>query len=194
MIEYRPGSFFLVGTFGWVGWIIAVLQALAGRPSRYSHAGLIIDRAGTIIEAEPGGARIRNIHEYDGRALLLCDGPVQRSVAEFAARVPGLGPKGLADHERILRARIVRKATALRGVPYSFADYLALAALHLHLPSKWIRRRVQASGHLICSQLVDLALTQAGVKMFKGKLPGDVMPADLAWWAEDYTQQLAVGS
>jgi hypothetical protein len=188
MSDYKPGSYFLAHITGPVGYGIALGQALAGSGSRWTHAGLILDTDGTILEAEPGGARIANISKYDGRPLLVSDGPVQQWL-----RVQQL----LAVHcgeawdptlpEQHTRGAVVAEARKLVGVPYSPTDYLALALLHLHLPSKWIRDRVQSSGHMICSALVDRAYMNAGVHLFSdGRLPGDVMPADLAAWAEDF--------
>jgi hypothetical protein len=187
MSDYKPGSFFLAHITGPVGYGIALGQALAGSGSRWTHAGLILDADGTILEAEPGGARIANISKYDGRPLLVSDGPVQRFIAERQHWAP---PSNGQTLEEVVRECIVAQARKLVGVPYSPTDYLALALLHLHLPSKWIRDRVQSSGHMICSQLVDAVYLRAGIHLFSdGRLPGDVMPADLAAWAEDWEQQ-----
>jgi hypothetical protein len=190
MSDYKPGSFFLVSVQGLAGFGIGLGQALAGAPSRYEHAGIVLDTDGTILEAEPGGARIANISEYDGRPLLVSDGPVQREVQRYAAR-RGTAISGPPEwFDSVCRGHVVAEARKLVGVPYSPTDYLALALLHLHLPSKWIRRRVESSGHMICSQLVDAVYLRAGIHLFDdGRLPGDVMPADLAAWAEDWEQQ-----
>jgi hypothetical protein len=176
---YRPGSFFLTTINGPAGFGIGLGQALAGSPSRYEHAGLIVDVDGTTVEAEPGGARIAHLSDYAGRPLLISDGPVQSYLRQLQAldNVP----------ELLVRQRIIAAAQSLRGVPYSPTDYVALALLYLHMPSGWIRRRVQSSGHMICSQLVDAVYQRAGIHLFDdGRLPGDVMPADLAAWAEDW--------
>ena len=184
--DYKPGSFFLTTITGPAGYAIGLGQALAGAPSRYQHAGIILDGDGTILEAEPGGARIANISEYQGRGVLVCDGPVQQWIQRAAST--GDPSAELAW----IRDRIVREARKLVGVPYSPLDYLALALLHLHLPSGWVRHRVQRSGHLICSQLVDAVYQRAGIQLYDdGRLPGDVMPADLAAWAEDRAQVAA---
>jgi hypothetical protein len=186
MSDYKPGSYFLAHITGPVGYGIALGQALAGSGSRWTHAGLILDTDGTILEAEPGGARIANISKYDGRPLLVSDGPVQWFLAKARAEIePAIGWDPRA--EAMARSNVVTETRKLVGVPYSGLDYLALAALHLHLPSKWIRDRVQSSGHMICSQLVDAVYLRAGIHLFSdGRLPGDVMPADLAAWAEDF--------
>ena len=187
MTDYKPGSFFLAHITGPVGYGIALGQALAGSASRWTHAGLILDADGTILEAEPGGARIANLREYEGRPLLISDAPVQREVQRYTARRRSAisGPPEWFD--AICRGHVVTEARKLVGVPYSPLDYVALAALHLHLPSTWIRKRVESSGHMICSQLVDAVYLRVGIHLFDdGRLPGDVMPADLAAWAEDH--------
>lgn len=175
-MNFPVGSFFVAKIPGPAGFWINVGQALAGDGSRYSHAGIIISAAGDVIEAEPGGARPGHLDAY--RDVLVCDGPI--------LDLP-------ADEQAPARGRVVSAAHSLIGTPYSFLDYAALAALHLHLPAGWIRRRVESSGHAICSQLVDLAYEKAGIHLFTdGRLPGDVMPADLAAWAEDWETHRAV--
>jgi hypothetical protein len=174
MDTYPVGAFFLTQITGPTGWLIGVGQALAGDPSRYEHAGVIISESGDVVEAEPGGARVSNLSEYKGRPLLISDAPVLNSLADWMA-----GERALRDH-------VVVEAKKLVGVGYSALDYLALALLHLHLPSSWVRNRVEKSGHMICSQLVDAIYERAGIHLFTdGRLPGDVAPADLAAYAED---------
>lgn len=66
------------------------------------------------------------------------------------------------------------------GTPYSFLDYAAIADLHLGGRLGFVRNYVRDSGHMICSQLADQALTDAGFHVFDdGRLPQDVMPAEL---------------
>jgi hypothetical protein len=174
-MTYPVGSFFLTTVPGWGGYLISLGQALAGDPSRWEHAGIVIDADGTVVEAEPGGARIGHLSAYAGQPLLVCDGPVQEALASESPRAG-------------LREVVVREARALIGTPYSALDYAALGLLHLHLPSTWVRRRVETSGHLICSALVDRAMCRAGIHLFSdGRYPGDVLPADLAAWAEDWS-------
>jgi hypothetical protein len=191
-----PGSFFLARITGRTGWAVGVGQALAGEASRWTHAGIILAETGTILEAEPGphGARIGTISEYAGRPLLISDGPVQRALDAWSQSRPALlFPADRPHMEAAIRSRVVVEARKLVGVPYSGLDYLALALLHLGLPDGWVRRRVQASGHMQCAQLVDAAYRRAGIRLWDdGRLPGDVMPADLAAWAEDWTARQPV--
>jgi hypothetical protein len=177
---YQPGSFFLAAAEGWAGYGIALGQTLAGDPSRYTHAGIIIGSDGTCVEAEPGGARYGNVTHY--RHTLVSDAPVREVVGDW------MHPA--VETEQRIRLAVTAEAHKLIGVGYSFLDYFALAALHLHLPSGWVRRRVEKSGHMICSQLCDAVFDRAGIHLFTdGRLPGDVMPSDLAAWAEDHEVQ-----
>lgn len=74
-------------------------------------------------------------------------------------------------------------AAAARGyvsTPYSFLDYVALTGLHLGIKNGLIRRYVTTSKHMICSQLADQAMSDAGWHVFQDKrLPQDVTPAAL---------------
>ncbi len=66
------------------------------------------------------------------------------------------------------------------GTPYSFLDYAALSALHLGIDPLSIREYVTTSRHMICSQLADQALSDAGFHVFTdGRLPQDVTPSAL---------------
>lgn len=177
MSDYKPGSFGVVSVKGPGGWWIKLGQALAGDASRYAHAFLILDEQGTLLEAEPGGARLANIREYDGCGMLISDGPVQQW---FASGIR-------YNDEAKIRTVIVTEAHELVGTRYSWLDYVAIGLLHLNLPSKALRRYVASTRHMQCAQLVDAIYASAGIQLFNdGRQPGDVCPADLAAWAEDW--------
>lgn len=181
-MSYPIGAYFVTTVPGATGWLIGVGQALCGRPSRYMHCGVIVTDNGATIEAQPGGAREGSLADYAGRAVLVCDGPIRRAVHADGGRQSWA--------EVALRRRVADEAVKLKGTPYSALDYVALACLHLRLPSRWIRDRVRTSGHAICSQLVTIAYTRAGIDLFTdGRYPGDVMPADLADWADTWLEQ-----
>jgi hypothetical protein len=75
---------------------------------------------------------------------------------------------------------VARHATNYIGTPYSFLDYGAIAALHAHIPAPHLRAYVSSSKHMICSQLADQAMSDAGFHVFDdGRLPQDVVPAEL---------------
>lgn len=185
-MTYPVGSFFVVDVAGPGGYWIGLAQALAGNASRYKHAGVVRDAQGAILEGEPHGARLGNLSEYAGRAVLVCDGPIL-SLPE--------------EEQAAARARVAAAIDHREGTPYSWLDYGAIALLHAvdALP-KWLRkvlrplaerlrRYVAATGHAQCAQLVDLVYRDAGIHLFSDparREEGDVMPADLAAWAEDW--------
>lgn len=173
-VFYPPGSFFVTQIGGRTGWWVALGQALAGRPSRWTHAG-IIGYNGQTYEAAPGGVHYGTIDDLAKKPHMVSD-----AVFTEAGSV----------NEEALRCRVVQEADRLLGTPYSFFDYIALAGLHLAPRSrftKWARKRVQDSKHYICSALCDEVYRRAGIHLFTdGRYPGDVMPADLDWWIDDH--------
>lgn len=154
----KPGDFGLVAISGETGRLIRFGQWLNGNGwGDYQHAVLVLDN-NELIEAEPGGARIRPVSEYDGTNVVWSDWP-------------------LTDAER---SAIVAAGRSLEGVPYSFLDYLALAAHRLHIPIPGLRKYIAATGDDICSQLVDLGYQLGGQKMFAdGRWAGYVTPMAL---------------
>lgn len=154
-----PGDIGLTSVVGPVGWGIRLGEFLLGDGvTPYEHAFLVLDD-GTLIEAQPGGARIAGLDEYAGRHV------------EFVS--PELSMEQ--------RYAICEKGRELRGTEYGFSDYLALALHRFHLPIPGLRRKIASPGSLICSQLVDLAYQRAGVQLFAdGRFSGFVTPADLA--------------
>lgn len=176
MPTYPVAAFFVTPVRGFVGELIDLGQLFAGAPSEFGHCGIITDPDGTTMEAQPGGARPGNVAHYP--QALICDGPILNLPAE----------------KRDAARQLVRHYALMeQGTPYSPLDYVALALLHLHLPSRWVRNRVRSSGHLICSALVDAVYTDAGLPLFTdGRLAGDVMPADLARWALAWTERQEV--
>lgn len=153
-----PGDFGLVSISGIVGLGVRIGQWLLGDGSHaYHHAFLVLDNE-EILEAEPGGARIRPLSQYDGTNAIY-------STWTLTA---------------VQRAEIVAAARPLEGTPYSWLDYLALALDRFHIRPAGLRRYVADPSHLICSQLCDLAYLRAGLHMFAdGRDPADVTPGDL---------------
>jgi len=147
---------------GGVGRLIRIGQWLNGDGfADYEHAFVYLG-GGQLVEAQPGGAELRPLSVYDGRPALW-------STGRYA----------LTDAQR---AAIAAAARGYIGVPYSAADYVALAAHRFHLPvGPLIKGYVASSRHMICSQLVDQCYLDAGVHLFSdGRWPGYVTPADLA--------------
>jgi hypothetical protein len=156
---------------GPVGELIKVGQWLNGDGfGVYQHAGVVLDAvpaasggySGRVLQAEPGGARIRPLEGYDGRSTVY------------------VSPVGLTEAQRW---RICTEAYKYEDVPYAFADYAALAAHRLHLPAPGLRRYIESTGHMICSQLCDRVYLDAGIHLFRdGRWSGYVTPMDL-WHA-----------
>lgn len=75
---------------------------------------------------------------------------------------------------------VARRARDYVGTPYSFLDYGAIAGVHFGVKNGPIRRYVTSSKHMICSQLADQAMSDAGWHVFDDdRLPQDVTPAAL---------------
>lgn len=153
----KPGDFGLTQIHGRVGVAIRVGQWLMGDGfADYQHAFVLVED-GMVVEAEPGGARLAELAQYDASRVAWYSCPPSK-------------------------AGLIRlAAVALIGTPYSFLDYAALAGVRLGAPAAQVLRRyVAGTGHMICSQLVDEAYRRAGVHLFDdGRLPGDVTPLDL---------------
>lgn len=155
----QPGDIGLTVITGW-GRLIRLGQWLNGDGfADFEHAFVVTDLdsggAPWIVEAMPGGAQyVRNWHPADRTVYLRCP-------AEY-------------------REAVAASARGFRGVPYSVADYFALAAHRLHIPAPHLKRYVRDSGHMICSQLADAAAAEGGWHLFADKRwHGDVTPGDL---------------
>lgn len=154
----QPGDIGLTVIGGFTGFMVTLGQWFNGDLSGFSHAFVVLDDE-TVMEAEPGGAKITPLSHYSER-------PVRYSRWFPLTRVE--------------RAAIVEQARALEGTPYSFADYLALALVRLGIRPKRLLHYVASSNHMICSQLVDYVYCRAGVHLFSDGRPSqDVTPGDL---------------
>lgn len=174
--EIKPGMFFLSHSPTWVSRSIAGAQAFVRGGSFYTHAGLYLGD-GKIIQAEPSGAEIIDFSPaYDHAIVLWSDAPIQR---ELAHRLSGAGDEWGIEEE--LRSAVVAKAKELEGTKYSYLDYLSIAAVEWKWPGyEKLRGRVESSGRLICSALVDRAYLNAGIHLYDDRRAvGDVTPGDL---------------
>lgn len=80
--------------------------------------------------------------------------------------------------------RVAAAARGYIGAPYSFLDYAAIAGRHALALKPTQRtlfdRYVSATGHMICSQLADQCLSDAGWHVFDdGRISQDVTPVAL---------------
>jgi hypothetical protein len=160
-MNLKPGDLGFTRITGFTGFWVNLGQALTGDSCRFTHVFVVMDDD-TVLEAMPSGARYAPLdREYKTDVVY--------------ARLP------LTDEQR---AKVVTEARRLMaqpgGIPYSFTDYLALALKHFGINAKWLRKYIQNSGRMICSQLADYLLSHSGFKVFDdGRLHQDVTPGDL---------------
>lgn len=159
-VQPLPGDFGLTQIGGYAGRLIRFGQWLNGDGfANFEHAFVYIG-GGQIVEAEPGGARIRPVTEY--AAANVC-----WSTGRF----------DLTPAERTAIASTAKMYADLK-TPYSFLDYVALAGDRLHLPHRLLQNYVASTGHMICSQLVAAAYYKAGAPLYS-TWTGYVTPEDL---------------
>lgn len=160
----QPGDIGLTSSRAWTGRVIRSLQALIDDDSFVTHTFLVL-HDGYIIEAQPGGAKFNRLDKYPE--------------AQFT-NIP------LTDDER---HRICVEGIKMHGVGYNWLDYLALGLTHFKIfPADFVRKRVEQSDKMICSQLCAEAYRRAGVDIFPDRrLPMDVTPGDLGRLAAEKT-------
>lgn len=148
------GCYGVVRTHGFYPWLIRT-----GTRSKFDHAFVVCD-GGRIIEAEPSGARLADISEYDGYDVLYNTG------------------EPLTD---VQREALVNEALTLLGTPYGWTDIVRLALRTLGIQWSWLTRRADDERAMICSQIVARCGEAAGVDWNCGReAPAAVTPADLA--------------
>jgi hypothetical protein len=164
----RPGDIGLVKMKGHVGRLIRAAQWLNGDGYEdYQHAFTNVGD-GEIIEAMPGGALLSRLARYADQDILWlkCPREYGPAVAD-AART--FGPQ-FDENGKLTR----------KGVSYSAAGYGALALHRFHIPTPLLKRYIESSGQMICSQLCDRAAELGGWHLFDdGRWSGDVTPGDL---------------
>jgi len=180
----KPGSFGLSRIGGLTGKLIAAGQAFSGDGSRWTHAFVVLDDE-TVIEAMPGGARIRPLAEYLAHEeIFFSDRPIQTWMARRDPRLIEMYGHNAGTHEQLIRDVVVLNARRLNGTGYGYLQYLALGLVAVGVEPRWLRRYIASKGRMICSQLVDEVYRRAGVHLFNdGRLPQDVTPGDLANYA-----------
>ncbi len=166
--HWVPGAFAVVGSDSLVGQSIAWMQHLSGAidPDSTGWVHVITGlRDGMIGEAEPGGYRVVPFH-YDPSMVWWSMG-----------RLPHDDPTQTQAGTVVAQAHRM----AQLKVGYSELDYLAIAAHQWHLPAPGLRGYIKASGHLICSQALDMQYQLARYALFDdNRWNGYVRPCDLA--------------
>lgn len=190
--DFKPGAFGLSVISGRIGDAVAWGQKhLAGDDGPFTHAWMILDN-NEVIEAEPGGARIRPIGEYlDHDEILVCDQPVQTKLAELKAIHQETGvTEELTDAtafydylEGLIREQFVSVAREFDKAPYGYLQYLAIGLAARGIRPAWLRKLI-GNKRVICSQLVDRVAQVIGVEFFDDKRwEGEVTPGDLYRYA-----------
>ncbi len=166
MRQPLPGDIGLTQIKGIVGWIVRLLQFFNGDFAKPTHVYVVLDDE-TVFEAQPGGAVITPLSEYDNRWKVYVD----------------------VDLTPEQRYRIVRRARTYKGIGYNWTTYFYLAAYRLHIRPQWLKDRVQNDKRMICSQAADKIYADEGVHLFNdGRMPYDLSPGDLGrlpTWSPD---------
>jgi len=136
------GDIGLVRITGAGGFLIRVAQWLNGDGFADLEHAFVAVGDGELVEAEPGGARVRPLSQYGGMGVVWLRCPPQYGPAVAAA------------------------ARAMNGVGYSWLDYIALAAHRLHVPVPGLKTYIGSTGHEMCSALADEAASQGGWELF----------------------------
>jgi hypothetical protein len=145
---------------GDVGRLIRIGEFLNGNGYRNIEHAFVALGNGQIMEAEPGGARIANLADYDARTIVWVRCPPEHGAA------------------------VAQAARLLERTPYGFWDFAALAAHRFHLPIPGLSRFVNDTGSMICSQLAVVAARRGGWDLLEPTPAGYITPAALAKLAE----------
>lgn len=144
--------------------LILAGQLTLGHPGYPHHVGVVTQARTSydpalLVQAMPGGAEEV---EIDNRFL-------GTEVMFLRPQYSLDGGYGTAHAARIYI-----------DTPYSYLDYVALAGARLGIKDGPVRHYVTTSKHMICSQLADQSMSDAGYHVFNdGRLPQDVVPSDL---------------
>lgn len=174
-VVVRPGDFAAVRTQGWVSNLIATGEEAAywvssaerrqkrKQVGKWTHA--IFYMGGPhdlILEAEAGGAQVRPMHYGTSDCLWSSGRPLLDLTIEQRDMAMDIGWK-------------------YHNVPYSFLDYSAIAAHALGSDAELLEDYIKATGHEICSQLVDQCRLDMGSHLFSDdRWAGFVDPLDIA--------------
>jgi uncharacterized protein YycO len=155
--KFRPGDFILTHHHHPVSRMIRLAQKVRGRERRYSywsHAALIVDADGSLVEAESKGV-------------------VRSPLSKYAAQEYHLVDLGDSADDRD-RKQAAAFAESLVGQPFGMLDMFSVA-LSLFTGAKV---NVSYASHLMCSALVARALERTDA-IFDDE-PTHMLPADLA--------------
>jgi hypothetical protein len=185
-VSVQPGDFACVPVSGEGGVLIRLGEMLNGSAfSQYQHAEIYVGTSDELLMYRGTRAAIQAA-TYDapfgwtfgayphGARLVPLPCP--------AAELPGaLWSSGAIPLTGVERHDLVGAALLYDGVGYGWLDYLALASHRLGINDPALKRYIERTKTLICSQLVSHIYTQVGINLFSdGRWEGYVTPADLA--------------
>lgn len=168
----EPGDWFVTTISGPGGFGVGIGEAWADSVTlhkltpeeralaqHWRHAGVFLE-GGRVLQAEPHGAEIVEWEPAPGTLI-------STGVPELALPAS-------------TRAKVETLAAEYKGTPYSWTDYLQIAAHRMGLDTSRLQAEIKTSGHMMCSQLVDRFQLALGVHLFNDdRWEGDVMPIDL---------------
>jgi uncharacterized protein YycO len=155
--DFEPGDFILTHAHHPISRMLRLAQKVRGRERKYSywsHAAVIVDKDGSLVEAESRGVIRSPLSKYD--------------LTEYH-----LVHLGSSADERD-RKQVAAYAEALVGQPFGYLDMLSVG-LSLFTGAKV---NISYASHLMCSALVARALERTSA-IFPDE-PAHMLPADLA--------------
>lgn len=194
LADLRPGDLMFGPIHGFVPGVLPVGAGqiiLATRKARLSwrqwwrvrHVGVVVQQQSKRVTPSGGwlpGTPARLVQAMPSGAEEIEMTPERHWTAEYVYIRPRYG---IVEVRRDARAeQVARFARGYVGTPYNFLTYGKLAASALHLPvtQRVLERWISTRRDMMCSQLADQCLTDAGFHVFDdGRLPQDVVPAEL---------------
>lgn len=154
--EFTSGDFILVSGKGFLSSVIKFGERLRDgkRASKFSHAALIVDSNGTLLEATSKGIVVSSLASHSNYTIVNS----QLSVSD--------------------RCQSIVFAESMKGIRYGFLDILSIA-VNLLTPG-FIDFSTPKSS--ICSEFVVRCLEHGGYIIPNNKPSNLVMPSDLAMW------------
>lgn len=154
----KPGDYLVIKSRGWAARLIQI-----GTRSRWNHAAIYVGiRNGvpTIVEAKPRGVVYSPLSDY------------KRTDYVVSAR----------DLTSWQRFKILREAERLADAHtgYGWIDIVALAAVQFRACPDWLWKIARHINRIVCSQVVSVCWSRAGVEAIPNKDPWAVTPGDLA--------------
>lgn len=141
MSSPQAGDFGLVAIRGFPGRAIWLGQGLNRNGwEDYQHAVLCVGN-GELVQAEPGGATVVPVSDYDGTNIIWSTWPNEILTEP-------------------VRTSIAAHGRALEGIGYSALDYGAIALHHFGINPPGLRSYIARTDRMICSQLVDEGITR----------------------------------